>query len=203
MFTAPQLTVNALLHPIVAEAAEGRLPDWAVAGEKRTAHMSRVASLLDMWADERGLDDGARTTWRALGYLHDALRDEAPEILRERVSPAERLLPGPLLHGPAAAEQLRIDGVDDGELLTAVAWHTLGDPRFAAMGRALYAADFLEPGRSYLPEWREEQRARMPHDLDTVTREVARARIRRGLERDGRIHPRTIDFWNGLVGDAP
>ncbi len=202
MFTAPRFTLHALLHPIVAEAAEGRLPGWAVAGEKRTAHMSRVAALLDGWAQERGLDDVARTTWRALGYLHDALRDEVPEVLRERVSPAERLLPGPLLHGPAAAEQLRIDGVEDGELLTAVAWHTLGDPRFESMGRALYAADFLEPGRTYLPEWREERRGRMPQELDAVTREVARARIGRGLERNGRIHPRTIDFWNALVGDA-
>ena len=162
--------------------------------------MARVASLLDGWAEAIGLDDAERVAWRALGYLHDALRDEAPEVLRERVSPADRLLPGPLLHGPAAAEQLRIAGVEDGALLTAIAWHTVGDPRFGAVGRALYVADFLEPGRTYLPEWREELRARMPHDLDSVTRDVARARIGRGLERNAAIQPRTIAFWNEVAG---
>ena len=40
-----------------------------------------------------------------------------------------------LLAGPAAAERLRIDGVEDGPLLTAVAWHTVGDPRFGRSGK--------------------------------------------------------------------
>ena len=162
--------------------------------------MARVAALLDRWAAALGLGEAERLRWRAVGYLHDVLRDEDADVLRERVSPAERELPGPLLHGPAAAERLRVDGIEDGEVLTAVAWHTVGDSRFRALGRALYAADFLEPGRSYLPEWREELRARMPQELDQVTQEVARARIGRGLERGGEILPRTVSFWNSLVG---
>ena len=34
------------LHPWVAAAATGVLPDWAVARKKRRAHMGRVAELL-------------------------------------------------------------------------------------------------------------------------------------------------------------
>jgi HD superfamily phosphohydrolase YqeK len=183
----------------VESAAEGRLPDWAVASDERRAHMDRVADLLGSWAASLGLDDEERVRWRAAGHLHDALRDEDPEILRPRVPPDVRGLTGALLHGPAAAERLRVDGVEDGELLTAVAFHTVGDPRFARLGRALYVADFLEPGRPYRPDWRAALRDRMPDELDAVVVEILRARIEHRLERCEPILPRTMAFWNRLV----
>lgn len=186
-------------HPVVSRAAQGTLPEWAVAGEQRRAHMTRVAELMAAWAESLGLKAEDRVRWAAAAYLHDALRDEDPAVLRERVSPAERSLPGAVLHGPAAAERLRIDGVLDGELLLAVAWHTVGDPRFGPLGRALYVADFLEPGRSYVPEWRAELRSRMPAALNDVTFEVARARLGRGLDRGAPLQTRTVSFWNRLV----
>ncbi len=202
MFTAPSAFVDAFVHPIIVAAADGELPDWAVAGDKRREHMARVSELLGQWAEALELIPDDRLRWRAAGYLHDALRDEDPETLRTRVAPIDRGLAGPLLHGPAAAERLRIDGVEDGPLLTAVAWHTVGDPRFGALGRALYAADFLEPGRKYLPEWRAELRERMPDELDAIVLEVARARIRRSLERDVALLPGTVAFWNLLTEQA-
>lgn len=186
---------------IVEDAAEGRLPEWAVASEERRAHMQRVTDLLGAWADQLGLDEVERARWRAAGNLHDALRDEDPEELRARVPPALRELPGPLLHGPAAAERLRVDGVDDGELLAAVSFHTVGSAGFGRLGRALYAADFLEPGRPFRPDWRAELRGRMPAALDDVVVEIVRSRIIHRLEGGGRILPRTVDFWNRLVED--
>jgi len=189
-------------HPLVSRAAEGHLPEWAVAGDRRRAHMARVAELMGAWADGLGLTAGERVRWVAAAHLHDALRDEDPTVLRQRVPPAERALPGPVLHGPAASERLRVAGVLDGELLLAIAWHTVGDARFGPLGRALYVADFLEPGRSYLPEWRAELRGRMPGALDQVTLEVARARVGRGLERGAALQARTVDFWNRLVGEG-
>jgi len=191
-----------ILHDIVLHAAEGVLPEWTVAGERRLEHMQRVSDLMSMWAAAAGLPDDEAQRWRAVGHLHDALRDEDPEVLRERVPPLLRDLPGPLLHGPAAAEQLRVDGVLDGELLAAVAWHTVGHQDFGHLGRALYAADFLEPGRSLLPEWREDLRARMPGDLDSVVYSVAQSRLGNLVERGGTILPRTLRFWNRLAGEA-
>lgn len=184
------------------KAADGWLPEWAVATDERRAHMGRVADLLGSWAGSLGLDREERVRWRASGHLHDALRDEDPEALRPRVPPDVRELPGPFLHGPAAAERLRVDGVEDGELLTALAFHTVGDPRFRRLGRALYAADFLEPGRPYRPDWRAKLRGRMPDDLDAVVSEILRSRIEHRLERGERIFPRTLAFWNRLVEEA-
>jgi len=151
------------------------------------------------WAGGLSLGEDDQTRWSAAGSLHDSLRDEEPEILRARVSPEVNDLPGPLLHGPAAAERLRIEGVLDGELLAAVAYHTVGDESFGRLGRALYAADFLEPGRSFLPELRQELRARMPAELDQVVFEIVRVRVANLVERGSPMLPRTVRFWNQLT----
>lgn len=164
--------------------------------------MERVAKLLGAWAETLGLDAEEAARWRAAGFLHDALRDAEPEALRPRVSPELAALPASLLHGPAAAERLRVDGVDDGELLRAIAFHTVGSSDFRRLGRALYAADFLEPGRPYLPDWRAELRGRMPAELDGVVEEIIRARIRHRLDLGEQVLPRTLDFWNGLVEES-
>lgn len=161
--------------------------------------MARVADLMGAWAASAGLGTADVVRWRAAAHLHDALRDADPEVLRPRLPPELQRLEAPLLHGPAAAERLRIDGVEDGELLSAVAYHTVGSPDFGRLGRALYAADFLEPGRTFLPEWRAELRSRMPGELDEVVFEILGARLRHRVERGGRILPRTLDFWNRLV----
>ncbi len=163
--------------------------------------MARVADLLGDWAGALGLGAEDVMRWRAAGHLHDALRDEDPEALRPRVPPRLAALPGPLLHGPAVAERLRIEGLEDGELLAAVSFHTVGNARLGRLGRALYAADFLEPGRPYRPDWRAKLRGRMPDDFDDVLLEIVRARIAHRLEREGCLLSWTVAFWNRLVGE--
>lgn len=163
--------------------------------------MARVAGLLDEWAVQSGLDDEERVRWRAAGYLHDALRDAPLDVLRALVPETERM-PDAVLHGPAAAERLRRDGVDDEELLAAIAFHTIGDPAFGRLGRALYAADFLESGRTFMADRRAELRARAQDELDAVVFEVARMRIRHLVDRGMPINPRTASFWNRMVEDV-
>ncbi|MEK9504443.1 HD domain-containing protein [Gaopeijia maritima] len=184
------------LHPVVAAASEGVLPPWARAGKKRVAHMARVAELLDVWARIEGLDDEARRRQVALGYLHDAVKGMKADDLREIVPEAMRDLPDPVLHGPGAAALLRRDGVDDPGLLHAVSWHTLGHPELDACGLALYAADFLEPGRDLRNRWRGELRERMPHDRRAVVAEIVRARVLHLVERRRPVRAETLAFWN-------
>lgn len=190
------------MHPLVERAAAGALPAWAEAGSSRREHMARVAELMGSWAGTLGLPAEERLRWVASAYLHDALRSADPESLRRRVPPAMAALPGLLLHGPAAAERLRVDGVRDGGLLRAVAFHTLGHPELRALGRALYAADFLEPGRDLLNEWRERLRARLPGELTTVVREIVGARIAHLVDRGSVLRPETVAFWNSLAGGS-
>lgn len=181
-------------------AADGELPAWAVASPPRREHIRRVASLMDAWAARLGLDAVERRRWRAAAWLHDALRDAAPDDLRPCVPEWARDLPGQLLHGPAAAVRLEAEGATDRELLDAIAYHTLGHPSLGRLGRALYLADFLEPGRAFEPAWRASLRARMPGALDEVLREVVEATIVHLLRTGRRIRPETTAFWNAIAG---
>lgn len=192
-----------MLHPRVMAASRGDWPEWTRADAPRRAHMERVAALLDAWASQAGLPDEERTRWRALGYLHDALKDEDADVLRRQVEPALRDLPDPVLHGPAVAARLRGEGVDDEAFLTALAYHTLGHPSMDAAGEALYAADFLEPGRDLRNGWRRALRARMPRERSQVVAEIVRARMEHLLDRGRPVRPETLAFWNRMAeGDA-
>lgn len=187
------------LHPLIAAAADGRLPDWAEASPRRRKHVARVSNLMDRWARRGGLSDDDRARWRAAGLLHDALRDADHDDLRELVAPDLRDRPGKMLHGPGAAARLRDEGVDDEPLLLAVAWHTLGHPDFDTLGKALYLADYTEPGRDYESKKLAKKRARVPDELDAVLLEVATKRVRRSIKKGRPLLDPTVGFWNMLV----
>jgi HD superfamily phosphohydrolase YqeK len=194
--TSPTLVVG-----VLREAAAGRLPPWAVVGPARHEHIARVAVLLDEWADELDLDEAERCRWRAAAWLHDALRDAPVAALRPLLAAPLRDLPDPLVHGPAVAQRLAQQGVDDDALLTAIAYHPLGHPRLDALGRMLYLADYLEPGRTFLVVERAAQRARMPAAAADILVEVVRARLTHLLMRGGSIRPETLEFWNTIVNE--
>jgi HD superfamily phosphohydrolase YqeK len=184
---------------ILEKAAAGELPAWAEARPKRRAHMDRVANLMAEWSGALGLDPQDRTRWIAAGRLHDIYRDAGIETLRPWVPDRFADLPTPFLHGPAAAARLEAEGIDDAEVLEAIRFHTIGHHELARIGRALMAADFLEPGRTTSVEWRARQRDRMPADLDGVLADVVRARIEHGLEAGERLRHEMIRLWNALV----
>jgi predicted HD superfamily hydrolase involved in NAD metabolism len=185
---------------MIDDAAEGRLPGWAVVSRRRLEHMERVAALLGEWAAALELPPAEQRRWQATGYLHDALREAPPDELRPLVPAVFRHLSGKLLHGPAAAEKLRQEGVEDESMLRAITYHTIGHPELDDLGRALFIADYIEPGRKHEPAGLAALRARMPAALEAVLREVVQARVE-GLLREGRpIRSETAAFWNAVNG---
>jgi HD superfamily phosphohydrolase YqeK len=188
------------LSPLVRDAAQGRLPAWTQAKPTRREHMGRVAALMRSWAQGLGLPADEVARWAAAGWLHDTLRDADPHELRPQVPAEYRELPGKLLHGPAAAE--RLEGLADDEVVGAVRCHTVGSPKFGTLGRALYLADFLEPGRTFSPEWTESLRRRMPGEMDAVLREVVEARIGHVMKSGAIVHPETRAFHAQVQAEA-
>ena len=187
------------LHPLVRDAADGVLPDWASARRKRRSHMARVADLLQEWADARGESPDEVLRWRSLGFLHDALRDAEPKVLRKMLPKDQRDFPDNVLHGPAAAYCLRRDGVKDVEILNAVTYHTMGSPSLGDLGLATYAADFLEPGRRLRKKWRAQLREAMPKQLNRVVVDVLGARMQYLIKNERRMRPETLAFWNHML----
>lgn len=193
-------STDAPLSPLVEAAVRGELPGWAQAGKKRRAHMERVAALMGDWAAALALPESDVKRWTATGWLHDVLREADPEELRPEVPLLFRPLPGKLLHGPAAAARLHDDL--DPEMCEAIRFHTLGSPRFGRLGRALYLADFLEPGRTFDPEYTQSLRARMPGDMDAIFREVVRLRWTHITGKGGTAHPETQALYEQVESEA-
>jgi len=178
------------------DAASIDLPAWAVVSPRRRTHIARVAALLDSWAEVISLDAAERTAWRDAARYHDALRD-APEDALRRLS-GDEASPAPLLHGPAAAARIAADGESRPDVLEAVRWHTLGCAAWARTGRALYMADFLEPGRRFDRELRAAIADEVPHDFDRALRRVVRARIEWALREGKGIHAETARLWDAV-----
>lgn len=191
------MTPSPEIHPLVRAAGEdGRFPDWARCSKERRDHVDRVAELMERWGSELELDEADRVRWCAAAVLHDALREASAEELRFWT---DRDWDLPLLHGPACAARLREEGVGDEELLEAVAHHTVGRRGLGRLGRFLYLADFLEPGRDALEDVRERLRALLPGQEVEALLSVVALRIAHRLEVRGTIHPDTVAMWNGVL----
>jgi HD superfamily phosphohydrolase YqeK len=161
------------------------LPSWAVVTAERRAHIERVARLLAEWAAALDVPPTEGERWQRAAWLHDALRD-APTATE-------------LDHGPLCADRLVRDGERDQGVLDAVRYHSLGYAGWDAVGRMLYLADYLEPGRSFDTTARTALRGRMPGERESVLRDVARRRIEWIIRSNWCLKPETVAFWNALV----
>jgi 2-amino-4-hydroxy-6-hydroxymethyldihydropteridine diphosphokinase len=176
---------------------ELELPAWAQTTEKRRAHIARVTALLDDWALQLDVSDAERRAWHDVGVLHDALRDASEEELRGLTGDRDR--PWQTLHGPAVADRLAKEGERRAEVLDAIRWHTLGSAHWGRTGKALYMADFLEPGRPFLRADRAFLAAHAMHDFDGVFRQVVRTRIEWTVREGKMLFPETADLWNSIL----
>jgi HD superfamily phosphohydrolase YqeK len=176
------------------------LPTWAVVSPDRLAHIERVVALVRGWADAMAVDEAERGRWLRAAWLHDALRDAPAEEL-ERWSQSERE-PAALRHGPASAARAAADGEVDRGVLDAVRYHSLGYAAWDMVGRVLYCADFLEPGRSFERAERAELARRFPLAPADVLLEVARRRMLHIVRSGWPLPEPTVHFWNSLAATS-
>jgi 2-amino-4-hydroxy-6-hydroxymethyldihydropteridine diphosphokinase len=170
------------------------LPSWARVSERRLAHITRVTALLDRWAAALKLRPGEARDWHDVGAWHDALRDAEEAELRHWAG--DTSWPLTVLHGPAAARRLESEGEARKDVLEAIRWHTLGNP---AWGRALFMADFLEPGRPFARAEREFLARTLPRDFDGVFRQVVQLRLEWTLREGKPVFPETAALWNQVL----
>ncbi|HEY3935248.1 MAG TPA: hypothetical protein VGL65_11605 [Gemmatimonadales bacterium] len=170
----------------------GGLPSWAIVTPARRAHVDRVVALLGDWTVVMRLPQDEAARWLRAGWLHDALRD-APEAEMRRWAPN---VEGPveLRHGPAAAARAELEGETDADVLSAVRWHSVGWVGWGRTGRALYCADFLEPGRQFDQVGRAALARTFPDHPDAVLRDVVARRLGYAVERGWTLPAESVAF---------
>ena len=171
----------------------GELPPWAIVTDKRRAHIARVVALLRGWAEALALSSLEAQAWVDAGTWHDALRDADEPTLRAETG--DRTRPFAMLHGPASAIRLASLGETRQDVLDAIRWHTVGQADWSRVGRALYMADFLEPGRSFMQADRAFLAGCVPLAFDQVFRQVVRMRLEWAIREGKGLEPETVALW--------
>jgi HD superfamily phosphohydrolase YqeK len=173
------------------------LPDWAEVKKKRRKHIIRVTTLLATWATEMNLAATERQAWIDAGRFHDALRDADVEELRA-LAGASSITEVELLHGPAAAARLERDGERRQNLLEAIRYHSIGWKNWDHVGKALYMADYLEPGRKFDRERRGALATLVPSDFDGAFKQVVTARMEYAQENGFTVYPESAALLDSI-----
>ena len=124
-----------------------------LAQDQRYRHCVRVARSADILAQIHGVEPRKA---RLASMLHDLARLYSTERLigecerrKVPIDDFERRYPI-VLHAPLGAVLAREQfGVDDPEVLSAIAKHTLGAEAMSPLDCIVYLADALEPGRDF------------------------------------------------------
>lgn len=103
-----------------------------------------------------GLDSNAG---RIAGISHDIARELSDKeiitlVERDGMDMSDYEYKHPvLLHGRAGAVILQEEfGINEEVILDAVRWHTVGHPDMGSIGKVLFVADYVEPGRDHITE---------------------------------------------------
>ena len=173
------------------------LPVWAEVTVERRAHIERVAAMLDVWADRLQVSGHERHRWQRAAWLHDALKDAPVARLRELAPDAWDI--DAIRHGPAAANLAQHHGEGDQGVLDAVRYHSVGFAGWDDVGRMLYLADYLEPGRGFLNDERAKLAERVPANVTAALCIVVNQRLDHLRRRQVTPLDETVDFFRSLA----
>ena len=168
----------------------------------RVPHVMGVEGQVVMLAEKYGADV---ERCHAAGLLHDLAKGFDHERQEQMIdacqaiplSDEDRQHPH-IWHGfIAAQEAASVFGIDDREILEAVAYHSTGKPGIGTIGQVLYVADFTEPSRNW-EGVSEARREIFELDLPRAVHRVAQLKLQR-LQAKGRTpHSLTLAMANDL-----
>ena len=165
-------------------------------------HLNRTAVLAGELAEKHGVDVEA---CELAATTHDLFRGEpdfAQISMAEKygipIGDIETVTPM-LLHGPNAAAWLENEaGLIDSRVLQAVRWHTFGWPEIDDVGKILYLADKLEPGKVNADPSLEPIRNMAESHPDQALLELLQKRYEAQLAKELEVHPFTLALIENL-----
>lgn len=176
----------------ITEAVKARL------SVNRFEHSLKVAAEAERLAEKFGLDK--KKAYLA-GIVHDYAKGIAGDELLKMAEEFNlvddeiyREVPD-LLHAPVGAFLVKKElKIDDPEILSAVAKHTLGDIDMSLLDKVIFLADMIEPGRDF--PGIERLRCLTERNLDQAMLYALESTIRYCMERGRIIHPQTVAVRN-------
>lgn len=165
---------------------------------KRYDHVQAVCTCAAELAGIYGVD---RENAKLAGLLHDYAREMHPDELL-RIGRARNLVTCNveeqfpiLLHGPVGAVLIEEElGINEPQVLEAVALHTLAGPAMGRLAQVIYIADLIAAGRDF-PSL-DHLRSLAVTNLHQALLECIASTIRYCLARRQLIHPQTTAAWN-------
>lgn len=169
--------------------------------EKRMRHVHGVAKTAERLARRFGACPGQA---RLAGLLHDCAREYAKRELLQIASARglsltalERAAPV-LLHAPVGALRAReIYGIEDAQVLRAIALHTTGGAGMTQLDKIIYLADMIEPSRDYPGVAALRREAEV--NLDKAVFAALGQSLAYMLRRGELIHPDTVVARNDFL----
>ncbi|NES97267.1 MAG: HD domain-containing protein [Desertifilum sp. SIO1I2] len=173
--------------------------------ESRIQHILRVEQMSIELARRHDLDPSKAAQ---AGLLHDLAKYFKPQRLLQiaqaaeiAIDPVDRLHPH-LLHAEVGAIVATQEfGIDDPEVIEAIANHTLGRPGMSPLSCVVFLADTLEPGRGNTSEL-EQLRHASQQNLAQAVWLTCDYSMRYLLETRRSIHPRTLLTRNWFLQQA-
>jgi predicted HD superfamily hydrolase involved in NAD metabolism len=173
--------------------------------EHRVQHILGVEAMSITLAQIHGLDVEKAAL---AGLMHDLAKYFKPQRLLEmsqaaglELDPVDLVNPH-LLHADVGSIVARDDfQVTDGEVLRAIADHTLGRPGMSALSCVVFLADSLEPGRGDEPIL-QELRQHSHQNLITAVWHTCDYGLQHLITARKQIHPRTIRTRNWAMSES-
>lgn len=184
----------------IAEEAIERAKSYLEANMKpsRRQHTESVVKTAQKLCDRFG---GDKTKATVASWYHDLARNLPVEELDRRVRQwglDENIIGRPnLSHSKVACEMMKRDfGIDDEDILAAVAFHTTGRAGMSLLEKIVFLADGIEPGRDY--PGLEDIRETASTDLDRACLISLENTIKHVTEQGNYMDPDTIEARDEL-----
>lgn len=166
----------------------------------RYEHSVRVAETCELMCKLYGLDEN---DGKIAGIAHDICKEisneEMIELSKKDGKPFEpfEIKKPSLLHGRAAAIKIQSEfGISDKNIIEAIANHTCGCPKLCDLGKILFVADKIEPGR---PQSTDEYRSNLfKKTLNGITLSVVEENIEYLAKKGKKSAPSAIEWAKEL-----